>query len=83
MHRVGTIEMLHDKTIKQSIDVIHTDCESWTKLFLQIWSSSYLPNEAEIKDLKLREYQRKYKKNLLMDYARKEIAKQVSRTFQV
>lgn len=52
-------------------------------IILQIWSSSYLPNEAEIKDLKLREYQRKYKKNLLMDYARKEIAKQVSRTFQV
>ncbi|XP_067935716.1 galactose-1-phosphate uridylyltransferase-like isoform X2 [Watersipora subatra] len=43
----------------------------------QIWSSSYLPALAEVKDNKLNEYQKTYKKNLLLEYARKEIEKKV------
>jgi len=42
----------------------------------QIWASSFLPNEAAIKDVKMREYKEKFGTNLLMDYASKEIIKQ-------
>jgi len=42
----------------------------------QVWSSSYIPNEAEVKDRQLRNYQTKHGSNLLIDYAQKEITKQ-------
>ena len=45
---------------------------------LQVWSSSYLPNEAEVKDRQLFTYQAKHGRNLLIDYAQKEISKQVT-----
>merc|ERR1712110_127952 len=38
----------------------------------QIWASSFLPNEANVKDLKLAEYREKQGSNLLLDYARRE-----------
>merc|ERR1712088_1266170 len=38
----------------------------------QIWASSFLPNEAAVKDLKLKEYQAEQGTNLLLDYARQE-----------
>ncbi|GLG93213.1 Probable galactose-1-phosphate uridylyltransferase [Gryllus bimaculatus] len=41
----------------------------------QIWSSSFLPNEARIKDQYQREYFQKYNQPLLMDYVKKEINK--------
>jgi len=41
----------------------------------QIWASSFLPNEAMSKDKNMKEYQDKYKKNLLLDYAQQEEGK--------
>ena len=38
----------------------------------QIWASSFLPNEAMVKDRNMREYMEKHKTNLLMDYAKQE-----------
>merc|ERR1711892_384063 len=38
----------------------------------QIWASSFLPNEAMVKDRNMKEYMDKYKTNLLMDYAKQE-----------
>ena len=42
----------------------------------QIWASSFMPNEAAVKDIKMKEYKDKYNSNLLMDYVTKEMAKQ-------
>lgn len=41
----------------------------------QIWSSSFLPNEARIKDHYQLEYFKKHKVPLLMDYMQKEVQK--------
>merc|ERR550519_2865542 len=38
----------------------------------QIWASSFLPNEAMVKDRNMKEYMEKHKTNLLMDYAKQE-----------
>jgi galactose-1-phosphate uridylyltransferase (family 1) len=44
----------------------------------QIWASSFLPNEARIKDEYLKDYYKRNKKPLLIDYMHKEILKKVS-----
>jgi len=44
----------------------------------QIWASSFLPNEARIKDEYLEDYYKRNKKPLLIDYMQKEILKKVS-----
>jgi UDPglucose--hexose-1-phosphate uridylyltransferase len=36
----------------------------------QIWASSFLPNDAQIKDTHLRQYRKERGTNLLLDYAR-------------
>jgi len=41
----------------------------------QIWASSFLPNEATVKDRNMREYKSSRGTNLLLDYARQEVAK--------
>merc|ERR1712179_764832 len=41
----------------------------------QIWASSFLPNEARVKDRNMREYQVTHGTNMLMDYARQEVVK--------
>ncbi|KAH0955076.1 hypothetical protein HN011_006095 [Eciton burchellii] len=41
----------------------------------QIWASSFLPNEARIKDEYLKDYYKRNKKPLLIDYMHKEILK--------
>jgi len=41
----------------------------------QIWASSFLPNEAMVKDKNMREYKASRGSNLLVDYAEKEVAK--------
>ncbi|XP_049807157.1 galactose-1-phosphate uridylyltransferase [Schistocerca nitens] len=43
----------------------------------QIWASSFLPNEARIKDTHQRKYYEKFGKPLLLDYLKKELQKQV------
>lgn len=43
----------------------------------QIWASSFLPNEARIKDQQLRDYFSRHKVPLLFKYVKKEIAKKV------
>jgi len=44
----------------------------------QVWASSYLPNEPCTKHKTQREYQQKYKKNMLVEYAQKELVKKVA-----
>lgn len=46
----------------------------------QIWASSFLPNEARIKDKYLAEYYNRNKKPLLIDYMEKEILKRVNKS---
>jgi len=41
----------------------------------QIWASSFLPNEAMVKDKNMREYKASRGSNLLLDYAQQEVAK--------
>ncbi len=41
----------------------------------QIWSCSYLPNEAAIKDTNFRTYFKKHGRPMLLDYAEKELVK--------
>ncbi|XP_030756044.1 probable galactose-1-phosphate uridylyltransferase [Sitophilus oryzae] len=41
----------------------------------QIWSTSFLPNEARITDLNLRKYYQKHQRPLLQDYLEKELKK--------
>ena len=41
----------------------------------QIWASSFMPNEAFVKDANMRQYKEKHGSNLLQDYAKKEEAK--------
>ncbi|CAH1161421.1 unnamed protein product [Phyllotreta striolata] len=41
----------------------------------QIWASTFLPNEAKIKDANLRRFYEKYNKPLLIDYVEKELVK--------
>ena len=41
---------------------------------LQIWSSSFLPNEAAVKDTNFRSYHAKHGRPMLLDYAEKEAA---------
>jgi len=41
----------------------------------QIWASSFLPNEAAVKDRNLKEYYQKMGSNLLLDYAKQEVEK--------
>lgn len=43
----------------------------------QIWASSFLPNEARIKDKYLSDYYERNKKPLLIDYMQKEVLKKV------
>ena len=35
-----------------------------------------MPNEAAVKDVKMKEYKDKYNSNMLVDYVTKEVAKQ-------
>lgn len=42
----------------------------------QIWASSFLPNEARVKDENLKKYFEKHQRPLLQDYVAKEIQKQ-------
>merc|ERR1719158_1666146 len=41
----------------------------------QIWASSFLPNEAMVKDKNVREYKASRGSNMLVDYAQQEVAK--------
>ncbi|XP_041361353.1 galactose-1-phosphate uridylyltransferase-like [Gigantopelta aegis] len=41
----------------------------------QVWASSFLPNEAAVKDKAQKEFYNKYKKPMLLDYVQKEISK--------
>lgn len=41
----------------------------------QIWASSFLPNEAEIKNKNFQDYFRKTGTPMLLDYARQELEK--------
>ena len=41
----------------------------------QIWASSFLPNEADTKNEKFKEFYVKFGKPMLLDYAEKEIVK--------
>merc|ERR1711974_574400 len=41
----------------------------------QIWSSSFLPNEPQLKDLHQKEYFNKHGTPMLMDYVNKELSK--------
>ena len=43
----------------------------------QVWASSFIPNEARIKDLNQLKYYEKYGHPLLMDYMRRELEKKV------
>ncbi|XP_047102724.1 probable galactose-1-phosphate uridylyltransferase isoform X2 [Schistocerca piceifrons] len=43
----------------------------------QIWASSFLPNEARIKDMHQRKYYEKFGNPMLLDYLKKELQKQV------
>ncbi|XP_049952695.1 probable galactose-1-phosphate uridylyltransferase isoform X1 [Schistocerca serialis cubense] len=43
----------------------------------QIWASSFLPNEARIKDMHQRKYYEKFGYPMLLDYLKKELQKQV------
>ncbi|XP_049846697.1 probable galactose-1-phosphate uridylyltransferase [Schistocerca gregaria] len=43
----------------------------------QIWASSFLPNEARIKDMHQRKYYEKFGNLMLLDYLKKELQKQV------
>ena len=38
----------------------------------QIWASSFMPNEASVKDINLKEYKEKQGTNMLVDYAARE-----------
>ena len=40
----------------------------------QIWASSFIPNEASVKDINLMDYKEKHRTNMLVDYAKKEEA---------
>ena len=42
----------------------------------QVWASSFMPNEARVKNNNLKEYKEKYGSNMLLDYARKEETRQ-------
>lgn len=44
---------------------------------LQIWSSSFLPNEPAKKDRTQREYWLKHGKNMLLDYVNIELSEKV------
>nr|XP_023019861.1 probable galactose-1-phosphate uridylyltransferase [Leptinotarsa decemlineata] len=48
----------------------------------QIWASTFLPNEARIKDVNLREYYEKYKRPMLMDYVERELEKKERIVYQ-
>ncbi len=41
----------------------------------QIWASSFMPNEARVKDDNLRRYFARNNSNMLLDYAKKELAR--------
>jgi len=41
----------------------------------QIWASSFVPNEAMVKDRNMKEYKATHETNLLVDYAVQEVAK--------
>jgi UDPglucose--hexose-1-phosphate uridylyltransferase len=43
----------------------------------QVWSSSFLPNEARIKDKMQRQYKEIHKRPLLLDYVSQELIKKV------
>lgn len=43
----------------------------------QIWASSYIPNEARIKDETQQAYFQKYGRPMLMDYVNREVEKKV------
>lgn len=47
----------------------------------QIWASSFLPNEARIKDEYLNNYYKRNKRPLLIDYMQKEVLKRVKCSF--
>lgn len=47
----------------------------------QIWASSFLPNEARIKDKYLDDYYKRNKRPLLFDYMHKEMLRKVSYTY--
>ncbi|OCG22228.1 galactose-1-phosphate uridylyltransferase [Gilliamella sp. wkB108] len=42
----------------------------------QIWANDFIPNEIAREDINLRNYFEKYQRNLLVDYANKELIKQ-------
>ena len=41
----------------------------------QIWASSFLPNEADVKNVNFKAFHEKYGKPMLLDYAEKELMK--------
>lgn len=43
----------------------------------QIWASSFMPNEARVKDVHQRKYFEKHGRPLLMDYVEQELKNQV------
>ena len=48
-----------------------------SNVLFQVWASSFLPNEAAIKDKTQKEFYAKHKKPMLLDYVQKEISKKV------
>nr|CAH7755492.1 unnamed protein product [Callosobruchus chinensis] len=48
----------------------------------QIWASSFLPNEARVKDKNLKEYFKKHKRPMLIDYVEKELKKKERVVYQ-
>lgn len=51
--------------------------KAWFNVSFQIWSSSFLPNEARVKHEKQKQYFEKHGKPMLMDYVKKELIKEV------
>ena len=43
----------------------------------QIWASDFMPNEANIKDIRQNDYHVQHGRPLLLDYIRRELDKQV------
>ena len=44
----------------------------------QIWASSFMPNEAAVKDVNFKAYADKYGRPMLLDYAEREMKNQKS-----
>ena len=44
----------------------------------QIWATSFLPHQPDLKDRNMKKYYMKHKRPLLLDYVHKELEKQVN-----